>query len=480
MQRQIALYVAILFTAVLLLPSVAFAQSVQITEIMYNLEGTDADREWVEIRNTSGSDIDLSAWHLLENDVNHLLSASGDGGTVLAANSYAVIADDPTAFLGDHPGVKALVLDSSFGLSNSGEDLSITDADEVVVDSYTYTPDTGADGDGNSLQLSDGDWIAADPTPGEVNASIAAADSSSSDSRIRMMEPRTEPPDPVGDISIDAGSDVPALASLPVDLVGTIDGIEERRLDELDYSWSFGNGDDTTGRDVTYVYPYPGSYVATFRVVADDGDIYTDATVVEVLDPAVSIIDVSDDYITIKNTTGRSVDLSGWGLMMAGKAFAFPLHTIHLDDEELTITEDVSGLSGTQATLYFPDGRTANTYKPQAEDSSRSTTVSRRTYTPQADQPVDNQIDSAQSTTTNADQDVSLDDTFAATSDQSAAAMASLQSDRLMGSFWRWGGVLFLLLMIALITAILMRRISRPADDPEVQASRFDINEIKD
>ncbi|MEX2514709.1 MAG: lamin tail domain-containing protein [Candidatus Paceibacterota bacterium] len=502
MTGQIARYVAILFTAVLLLPPVAFGQTIQITEIMYDLDGTDADREWIEVHNTSGSSIDLNDWHFKENDVNHLLNPAEDGGdTVLSADAYAVIADDPDAFFADHANVSALVLDSSFGLSNTGEELAITDADEAVINEVTYDPDIGAGGTGNSLQLTGGNWIAADPTPGEANATEAADedddDSSGSegDYDIDIMDPRSEPSDSVDDIEIDAGDDIPALAGLAVDIRGEVDGVSDHVMDTLDFHWSLGNGDTATTRQTRYVYEYPGTYVATFRVTTDEGEVYTDATVVEVLEPAVTISAVGtgdDAYIQLENDTGRPVDLAGWSLSDGDDVFTFPVHTIHLDGEQLTITADVSGLSTSDIDLRYPDGRLAHSYVEEEGDEQTGIThtpTTQRTYAPPAnttesEQSVDkatggeNESGQVQgSSTTTTDTSISLDDAFA-TGDQAAAAMMATRNGGNTDTLWQWAGVLFLLLLITVGTAILMRRVSRPADSPLVQASKFNINQI--
>ena len=47
---------------------------VVINEIMYDLEGTDTGREWIEIYNNSNSSVDLSSYKLFEADTNHELT----------------------------------------------------------------------------------------------------------------------------------------------------------------------------------------------------------------------------------------------------------------------------------------------------------------------------------------------------------------------------------------------------------------------
>src|SRR3989344_3911678 len=153
-------------------PQVVHGQVV-ISEIMYDLEGTDTGREWVEIHNTSGVDVDLSSWKFFESETNHGLTVA-QGSGVVPASGFAVIADTPAKFLADWSGYSGVLFDSSFSLSNTGELLSLKNGD-AVVDTVSYASDQGALGDGNSLQKSGSSWLPATPTPGAANASSASA-----------------------------------------------------------------------------------------------------------------------------------------------------------------------------------------------------------------------------------------------------------------------------------------------------------------
>lgn len=138
---------------------------------MYDLEGSDSDREWIELLNT-GTDVDLTNWRFEEGVTQHTLTLK-QGNAVVSNEQYAVIVDDYTQFLQDHPDFSGTVFDSSFSLSNTGENLKLRDtANGNIIDEINYSTALGAAGDNNSLQRkSDGSWIAAFPTPGSQNAS---------------------------------------------------------------------------------------------------------------------------------------------------------------------------------------------------------------------------------------------------------------------------------------------------------------------
>jgi len=127
------------------------ANAIVINEIMYNPDGTDSCREWIELYNNDSFDVDISAWKLYENDINHGLTVS-QGDLVIPSNGYAVIADNCDSFLLDYPDFNEILIDSAFSLNNLGELICIKDSSQALVDCVDYFPSWGADGNGKSLE----------------------------------------------------------------------------------------------------------------------------------------------------------------------------------------------------------------------------------------------------------------------------------------------------------------------------------------
>jgi hypothetical protein len=162
------------FVLLVFVPKLIHAQVV-ITEIMYDLDGTDTSREWVEIQNTGSAPVDLSSWKFFEANTNHSLVPDGSGS--IAPGSYAIIADNPGNFRADQPNFTGLVFDSSFSLNNDpGELLALKNDTGTVIDQVTYTADPSGAYAGKSLQKNGSSWIVATPTPGAVNATQADRD----------------------------------------------------------------------------------------------------------------------------------------------------------------------------------------------------------------------------------------------------------------------------------------------------------------
>ena len=148
-----------------LIPASSYAQ-ITFTEIMYDLPGSDENREWVEIHN-DGPVYDLTNWKFFEGDTNHGLTNVA-GESTFGTGDYAVIADDANQFLVDSPGFQGKLFDSSFSLSNTGETIAIKYPNGDIATEITYSSSQGGAGDGNSLQYSGSEWVAATSTPGQT------------------------------------------------------------------------------------------------------------------------------------------------------------------------------------------------------------------------------------------------------------------------------------------------------------------------
>ena len=79
--------------------------NVVINEIMYDLEGTDTGREWIEIYNNTNTSVDLSTYKLFEANTNHALVVY-EGNANISAGGYAIISSDPVKFKIDYSEVK--------------------------------------------------------------------------------------------------------------------------------------------------------------------------------------------------------------------------------------------------------------------------------------------------------------------------------------------------------------------------------------
>lgn len=137
------------------------------TEIMYDANGTDTNREWIEIYNNGSELTNLTNWKLYEQGVKHGLTLVR-GSLLLFPDEYAIIALDAPTFLVEYNKCNSTLFDSSFSLSNSGEELVLWNGTDYLRN-ITYNVSIGANGNGKSLQFYNNSWRACIPTPGKEN-----------------------------------------------------------------------------------------------------------------------------------------------------------------------------------------------------------------------------------------------------------------------------------------------------------------------
>ncbi|HEY4498510.1 MAG TPA: lamin tail domain-containing protein [Candidatus Paceibacterota bacterium] len=369
-----------LFLLIVVTAPLGAAASVVISEIMYDLEvGADTGREWVEVQNTGSADVDFTVWKFFENGVNHELKVAQGSGTI-PGGGFALIVDDAAKFLADHAGFSGLLFDSSFSLSNTGESLSLKNAD-VVIDTVSYSNTQGANGDGNSLQRSGNSWISASPTPGAVNATTASlpsapantdtsanatsantttgVDSSSSHTTTSVEEPKIT-------ASFEASKD--ALVGVDVTFVGYARGLKGEPLSSARYLWAFGDGAMKEGQSVLHTYAIPGEYVVVLEVSSDKYSASA-RTVIAVSPSRVTIQSFqsgSDGFIELRNGANTEVDLSFWQLSVGSRIFYIPKNTRVLGGKSVIFPNIVTGLSPAEnMTLRYPNGSLATEYDKQ-------------------------------------------------------------------------------------------------------------------
>jgi len=495
--QSVSFKLAFIFLAlgVILLPHAVSAAEIKITEIMYSPSGPDAGHEWVEVHNRSNQDIRLTDWSLRENEVDHHISA--EDNQTLPAGARAVIADDPERIRGAYPKITSPVFDSTFSLNNSGEIIALINPDGKNVDTLQYDPDVGADGNGNSLQLSDGRWIEAEPTPQAANADQEAVDdsddtntnsNSDTDTASQVLQPRPEQPESATredrseqtqTISVDAGSNMHAIAGTQIHLQGIATTTSGERED-AEVFWSLGNGDRKQSADVFYTYNHPGSYVATLVYRSDEHN-KTDQITVDIVSPDIHIADRktgSDGYIKIANDLQRDVNLSGWHVRAKGDTDTLPDYTIVRANTSLMLDNKATGMSdGESVELLYPDGTVADTYKPTKPTTIQATTSMESI---RGDGTVESNglsaatnADNPSTTSQNkSDSNSNQLSQLFPTSSQAAAAQRSGGNN-----FWRWAILATLITLGGVAIAVAVNKFTQ-TKNRDLLSSTFDINEM--
>ena len=378
------MFKVLVVSSLLFLPLTARAEVV-ITEIMYDLPGTDTGREWIEVLNEGSDSVDLSVFKLFEANTNHKLTLV-QGEATLSAGAYSVIADNAEKFLIDNPGYSGALFDSAFSLANTSETLVLKNGD-TEEDSVTYSSETGAVGDGQTLQLIGSGWNTGNPTPGTSNT--ASAPTPPEDGEDEEKESATSTPikkeeeqkvsgaalpqEPVDDLGIPLSLTVKVGSDRTV-TVGAAEyfraqayrksGPEEKKAR---YRWNFGNGFMRHEQELLFQYNYPGTYVAVVTAQGpNEAKAFARFTVTAA--PAhLSVARVDASGIAVRNGDTRELNLSLWSLRAGEEYFLLPEDTILLPGAEVVFPSEVTGLDavGTVA-LVYPNGKDAAVYGAQA------------------------------------------------------------------------------------------------------------------
>jgi hypothetical protein len=318
----------------LLIPFISRAQ-VKITEIMYDPEGSDTKREWIEVFNAGSSDVDLSTYFFFENNIYHKLVAQS--GALLESGAYAILVDSVAEVVAEYTDFMGKLFDSTFSLNNTGETVSIANSSKQILDTFTYSSDMGASNDGNSIQINDGEVIIANPTFGtlnktesetpEVDDDVATStdtqtDSESSDISTHTQQEGVSKYTPTT-FKIGAGRDRIVSLNTPLEF--------EAFLSKADispkYTWNFG--DFTTGnrRRISHIYRYEGVYEVILEGRTKD---YTgiSRTEVQVIRPDLQITR-STTTLAVHNKSKQEVNIGEFAFNFEDGGFRhIPRNTI--------------------------------------------------------------------------------------------------------------------------------------------------------
>lgn len=358
-------------------------EGIVINEIMYDLAGTDDKHEWIELYNNSSQRIDLTNWKLNDGDdvTKHTLNVppknGGQGSMFIPADGYAILADDASTFLADHPGFSGPVIDTVMSLNNTGATLKLFDKDNNEIISLTYSKEWGANGNGKSLekinpQLTDiqSNWKESTidgGTPGSQN-SVSTEISPQEQPQEAPPVTSTGPTPTNQPPKANAGQDIIALVDQEITFDGS--GSSDPENDPLSYFWNFGDGVTSKEIKPKHTYFYPSTYIVTLTV--SDGknsntaiikvSIYSQAIIISEFIPNPKEKDEENEWIEIHNQKEQMADLSGWQIKdeSSQKAFVFPESSLIGPKQYLVIKRSTSkiSLNNDKDTLFllYPTG----------------------------------------------------------------------------------------------------------------------------
>ncbi|MFH1367082.1 MAG: lamin tail domain-containing protein [Patescibacteria group bacterium] len=390
MFKKTTLFVFVLFI-LLTMARQAKAENVPpvvINELMWMGSNLSAYDEWIELKNTTATEIDLSGWYLTK-------KSSGTesqmliipAGKKISANGFLVISNYDTASTSCALNFIPDLVDSDVSLANSALQIKLYDALGNFID-------TADDGSGNPLAgeyISGQTWKSMERNKKFTDGTLASAwhtaagQAGFKEGGDVFGTPGSENSNTVpvseagGDQEVFEGEQVLFDASDSFDSDG----------DTLTYSWDFGDGLVGNGLTPTHVYEVMGQYTVTLTV-SDGVNQATDSLLITVKKKDVENVEIVEDenkqqeeiiydfsdkilfneifpnptgadaageFIELINTDNRPVNLRGWKILVGDKSYTFEVDTLVKNADLLVIKYDQTKiyLKNSGGTLYLAD-----------------------------------------------------------------------------------------------------------------------------
>lgn len=346
--------------ALLVAPSFAFAQVI-ISEIAWMGTAVSANDEWIELQNSGSESVNFDGWMLVTGDGSIEVALSGD----ISAGGYYLLerTDDET--------VAGIVADAIYvgSLSNEGEALMLKDASGNIIDQVNMSSgwSAGENATKDTMQKVGAAWVTGIPTPKAQNSGTATPASESgvssksggsSGSGVKSATPssgaysahknaaQASIAKEKGELQVSISRDriIPA-GSEAAFTASARDGSGE--IKDAAFTWSWGDGTKSQGREASHIYKYPGEYVVALNVTSS-GRTATARAGVKVFHSEISLALETQDgvrVLAIANNSPHEVNLGRFALQAGEKKFYFPEDTIIPSKQKLFLDEWTTGLS---------------------------------------------------------------------------------------------------------------------------------------
>lgn len=386
--------------------------SVEISEIMYDLPspGSDDKREWIEIQNTSSVNIDITDWKFddsatSKHGLNIPPANGGQGSMILTPNSFAILADNATTFLSEHPSFSGTLIDTTMDLGQQKDktyDLQLIDVEGNSVSPVSYTIIMGANGDSNSLQKISGQWKVGTPTPGVANVansspnnnppaneqSTSSPNQSSSASQTFSTGNAEKPPE----IKVEIVANKTAVVGADALLSGKTLGADGKPLENVRFIWNFGDGETKEGQNVLHRFRFPDEYIVTLDIAYGKWSATARLTVTAVKSPLkISRVEKGlIGFVEVVNEGSTELDLFGWYLKSDNIYFLIPKNTIVAGGKKIIFPNEITKLAGDEASvlLLYPNGVVATTYEKPTPPAPAAPAIVPAKELPNAPKPV--------------------------------------------------------------------------------------------
>ena len=354
-------WLSVIVLAVAISPVVALA-NIQIVYVECNPVGSDADGEYIKIKNIGSESVDLTGWKFNDGS-NHIINAppknGGKGSLILPSGVTAVLANKADKISIDNP----IILDTTMSLSNKGDTIKLLDQDKNEVASVTYTEGQVVEG---------GSCINSAPSSSSTGESSSSSNNTTTVREITKY--RTVEIQPPQAIHIRPMPEITSLLGGTISINPEVYDATGKIVPDVSCEVTFGDGSLSKSCKAKHIYEYIGEYIV--NVEASKG-VLNDKTQfkVKVVEPQLSAtVSEGRDYVELHNYAQKDVELNGWSLQVGYRRFNIPSGTLILANSSIKIPESVTKINlkrvGGNAELRNVFNKTVNYTQPINEPVS--------------------------------------------------------------------------------------------------------------
>lgn len=352
-----------------------FAQEIsaglEITEVMYDPEGSDVNREWVKIYNNGNEEIKIisgksdSSWRIGDGESGETLHYISEDLNI-KAGEYAVISKNKETFLSEYPSFSGGVASSSISLVNTFGVVKILDGANPrnVMALKEYSAENVPNIEENNQENIEGE----DDSSGSTSAKST---SSTKKKYPKILEIKTQIILPKV-----------IVAGIPFEVKSLTTTNRDQIFSIGKFVWNFGDGvskESKNAETFKYIYDYPGEYLMTLSFfdkyfsLKPDPEA-TDRIIIKVIAPEIFITSVGDNndpFVEIENKSKSEIDMSDWNLKGINNSFIFPRGMIILPNKKIKLSPKVTLFNGGDLkyiSLFNQTGDTISVY-PQKKNS---------------------------------------------------------------------------------------------------------------
>jgi hypothetical protein len=259
---------------IMMLSVSAAPNDVVINELAYNPGTGNSAHEFIELRNNTGSQIDLEGWCFTSG-----VSLCFEAGHTIDANDYVIVSPSFSASISAYGEASLDIYTGS--LSNSGETVTLRDNTSTIVNTVTYSdsrpwPIT-PDGTGPTLELNDPYGDTTDPEnwgaalPNDITPEITYtpnAENTIYDSGVPIIRSVTDPNDIAPSASVNINADVEGAGITVVNLIYQIGFDFEAAPVEMVDDGAHNDGAAADGEYGASIPGQPAGTLVRFRIEA--------------------------------------------------------------------------------------------------------------------------------------------------------------------------------------------------------------------